>query len=138
MPSTSIDVTPAGTGLFQVDLRDEQGQSTHEVAVPDEYAERFAGDEVSLQDVVAATMEWRLDREPREDIPNSFSIGELSGTGDFDQQVAASARDRASGVSPTTGQHTTTRDQADQDDKLLDQVREEQSRGEVSSQPKRV
>lgn len=138
MPSTSIDVTPAGTGLFQVDLRDERGQSTHEVAVPDDYAEQFAGDDVALQDVVIATMEWRLDREDRQDIPNRFSLADLAGTGDFDEQLPALARSRATDASPPTGQHTGSRNEDDQDDRLLEQVREEQSRGELSSQPDRT
>ena len=133
MRTTTIDVTPAGNGLFQVDLRDDAGESTHEVAVPDTFARRFEDDEeVALKDVVLAAVEWRLDHEGREDLPPSFSLADLEGD-DAQQRIAEIARSRATGVSPATGEQRGERTSTDSDERLVEQVKQEQADGEVSS-----
>lgn len=45
---TAIDVTPAGNRLFQVDIRDAEGESRHEVTVPDELVEQLDTDRKSV------------------------------------------------------------------------------------------
>lgn len=131
-----VEIVPGGNGLFQVTLEGQDGTSRHEVAVPDGLAEDLLGDEAadhSLQDVVWAAMQWQLEQEHRQDVPTTLSLQELRGVGDFDQRVPALVRDRTRTVAPTHGQHTDPRTGASSDDRLVQEVRDEQAAGEASS-----
>lgn len=128
------DITPAGNGLFQVTLADDRGSSQHEVAVPDGFVEEVLGDaagEVSLQDVVLAAVDWWIAYEDRWDLAPVFSLDELRGVGDFEEQLPARARRWSMTPSPTA-----TPDEeasAGPDDRLVQEVRAEQDRGQASS-----
>lgn len=132
---TAIEITPAGNRLFEVTIEDDRGTSRHEVAVPDGMVEEVLGDaasDVSLQDVVLASLDWRLEHEDRQDFPTSFSLEELRGAADFDQEIPRRALARASGDS-THGQHTDDRRGGDKHERLVEETREAQAEGQASS-----
>ena len=134
MTTTVTDITPAGNGLFQVTLTDERGSSQHEVAVPDGFVEEVLGDDagdVAVQDVVLAAVDWRIAYEDRWDLDPSFSLGDLRGVGDFEQEVAARARRWAMSSSPTADQREDT--SAGPNARLVDETAREQAAGEASS-----
>lgn len=128
------DITPAGNGLFHVTLADDRGSSQHEVAVPDGFVEEVLGDaadEVSLQDVVLAAVDWRIAYEDRWDLAPAFSLDELRGVGDFEEQLPGRARRWSMTPSPTA---TPDEDpSAGPDDRLVQEVRAEQDSGQASS-----
>lgn len=70
----TIDVTPAGNNLFQVQVTDEQGSSSHEVAIPDGYPQELGVEDVPLQDLVFESFRFLLEREPREQILGTFEL----------------------------------------------------------------
>lgn len=131
-----VEIVPGGNQLFQVTLEGPDGSSQHEVTVPDGLVEDLLGDEAadhSLRDVVWAAMQWQLEQEHRQDVPSTLSLQELRGVGDFDQRVPALVRDRTSTVAPTHQQHQDGRTGTDSDDRLVQEVRDEQDTGEASS-----
>ena len=131
-----VEIVPAGNQLFTVTLEDQQGSSRHEVAVPDGLPEELLGDEAgdhSLQDVVLASLDWRLQRgETREDLPTSFSLADLRGVDDFDEQLPLRVRNRAPSTGSTHRQHQPERAATNADQRLIDQVQREQEAGEAS------
>ncbi len=136
-----VEIVPGGNQLFQVTLENPEGTSQHEVAVPDGLAEELLGDEAadhSLQDVVWAAMQWQLEQESREEVPATLSLGELRGVGDFDQRVPALVRDRTTGMSPTHRQHQDDRAGTNSDERLVEEVREEQRTGDASIPRERI
>lgn len=133
------DIIPAGNGLFQVTLADDRGSSQHEVAVPDGFVEEVLGDaagDVSLQDVVLAAVDWRVAHEDRWDLAPAFSLDELRGRGDFEEQLPGRARRWSMTPSPTA---TPDEDgSAGPDDRLLQEVEAEQDSGQASSPPEKL
>lgn len=134
MASAVTDITPVGNGLFQVTLADDRGSSQHEVAVPDGFVEEVLGDaagEVALQDVVLAAVDWRIAHEDRWELAPAFSLDELRGVGDFEEQLPGRARRWARHGSPTARPDRDT--SAGPDDRLVEEVRAEQQTGQASS-----
>ena len=135
-----VDIVPGGNQLFRVTLEDQDGTSEHDVTAPDGIAEDLLGDEAgdhSMRDLVWAAMQWQLEQESREEVPNTLSLQELRGVGDFDQRVPAIVRERTTNMPPTHQQHLNTREGRDQDQRLLDEVKQEQAEGEASSPPEK-
>ena len=131
-----VEIVPAGNQLFTVTLEDDQGSSQHDVAVPDGLADELLGDDAgdhSLQDVVLASLDWRLQRgETRDDLPRSFSLADLRGVDDFDEQLPKRVRNRAPSTASTHRQHQPERAATNADQRLVDQVQREQEDGEAS------
>lgn len=130
-----VEIVPAGNQLFSVTLEDDQGTSQHEVAVPDGLAEDLLGDEAgeySLQDLVLASLDWRLQREEREDLPDTFSLADLRGVDDFDEQLPQRVANRAPSTSSTHRQHQPEREATNADQRLVEQVEREQETGDAS------
>lgn len=86
---------------------------------------------VSLQDVVLAAVDWRIAYEDRWDLDPSFSLDDLRGVGDFEQEVAARARRWAASSKPTADQGQQT--SAGPDARLVDETAREQAAGDASS-----
>lgn len=134
MTTTVTDITPAGNGLFQVTLADERGTSQHEVAVPDGFVEEVLGadaGDVALQDVVLAAVDWRIAYEDRWELEPSFSLDQLRGVGDFEEELAARARRWAASPSPHEEQREEPR--AGSNARLVDETSREQETGQASS-----
>lgn len=130
-----VEIVPVGNQLFSVTLEDDQGTSQHEVAVPDGLAEDLLGDEAgeySLQDLVLASLDWRLQREEREDLPDTFSLADLRGVDDFDEQLPQRVASRAPSTSSTHRQHQPEREATNADQRLIEQVEREQEAGDAS------
>lgn len=135
---SSIDVTPAGNGLFQVDIRDPQGASRHEISVPDALLEQIDTDGIALQDLVLASVDYLTTRQGRQDLDPQISLGEVAERYDgFVDDIVAMARERATGDTPPTGIHADAEARADGeqltgDDALVSEVREEQATGQAT------
>ena len=131
-----VDIVPAGTGLFTVTLEDQDGSSEHDVTVPDGVPEQLLGEDAgdySLQDVVLAALDWRLTREPRTDLPKSFSLADLQGVDDFDEQLPKRVQERSPSTSASHQQHQPQRASTNADQRLIDEVEREQEAGEAST-----
>lgn len=134
---TAIDVTPAGNRLFQVDIRDAEGESRHEVTVPDELVEQLDTDGLALQDLVLASVDFLTSIEGRQSLDAAISLGDVAERYDgFVDQVSAAARERATDSGQPTGYRA--EGQADGptrsgDDRLVAEVRDEQTSGQASS-----
>jgi hypothetical protein len=69
-----IDVTERGPGHFTVTVGAGRSRTTHDVSVDPAYAARLAGDAVALADLVRASFEFLLEREPKEAILSRFEL----------------------------------------------------------------
>lgn len=136
---TRIDVTPAGNQLYQVDIEDREGRSQHEVGVPDALLMRLDVRGLAMHDVVQAAVEFLLEQVERQDLGAEIDLGvEAERYGDFDEQVPARARQRASSAAPPTGLHTKDPDAPTGNERLVAEVEEEQRQGQASSPDRRV
>jgi hypothetical protein len=135
----SIEITPAGDQLFEVELRDPQGASSHTVALGDGLVERLASDGMSLQDVVIAGIEFLTSHVEREQLDREIDLGAVAERYEgFDEQVAARARELArQETAPPTDDAGVT-DEPTGDERLLAEVKDEQARGEVDSGRHRI
>ncbi|HEX2026551.1 MAG TPA: hypothetical protein VHF25_00980 [Nitriliruptorales bacterium] len=85
----TIEITPAGNDLYQVEIRDDQGSSTHEVTVPDGYADKVGAGHVSHQDLVRESVRFLLEREPRQQILSQFALSDIqSYFPEYEDQIA--------------------------------------------------
>lgn len=66
-------MTSVGPRVYRVEVREDDGDTTHEVTVPEGYAERLGvtADEATL---VAESFRFLLEREPKESILASFEL----------------------------------------------------------------
>lgn len=64
-------------GAFVVTLRSPAGTTHHAVVVPPGYPERVGWDGVPLSELVRASFEFLLEREPGTSILPRFSLGEI-------------------------------------------------------------
>lgn len=140
---TAIDVTPAGNQLFQVDIRDAQGESRHEFTVPDDLLMQLDTDGLALQDIVFASVQFLTSREDREDLAPRVSLADVAERyDDFAEQVPELARARATDEQPPTGARA-DQGRADEDtpltgrERLVAETKEAQANGQASSETTR-
>lgn len=135
---TAIDVTPAGNQLFQVDVKDADGDSRHEVSVSDDLLMKLDTDGLALQDIVFASVQFLTSRQDRVDLPPRIDLGEVAERyDDFTEQVPELARARASDDAPPHGSRA-TQELADEDqpltgrERLIAETKEAQANGQAS------
>jgi hypothetical protein len=128
---TAIDVTPAGNQLYSVDIRDEDGSSTHTVTVPDQFLDQVNTDGVSVQDLVFAALAFLTSREGHHELDEQVDLAEVAERYEgFTERIAALARQRTLQGAQDTG---TGDERPSGDDRLLAEVKQEQREGEVTS-----
>ncbi len=75
MPTIETSVRSENGGwTCTTTVRDDTSESTHTVTVRREHLERFGIDEDRIGDLVEASFDFLLDREPKESILNSFEL----------------------------------------------------------------
>lgn len=70
----TIDVRAESDAAFIVTVADGEDQTTHRVTVPSEFADRFAVQAGSTEELVRLSFEFLLEREPKESILREFDI----------------------------------------------------------------
>jgi hypothetical protein len=129
---SSIEVTPAGNQLYEVTLHDPEGTSQHTVSLDDALVERVASDDISMQDVVIAAMEFLTGREGRDELDREIDLADVAARYDgFEEQVPARAQ--ALAAQETTHPVDDGTDEPTGDERLLAEVKQEQADGDVSS-----
>jgi hypothetical protein len=129
----AINVTPAGNQLYEVDIRDQQGGSQHEISVPDALLDRMDTDGIAVQDIVRAAVEFLTTRQSREDLDVDIDLSAMADRyEEFVVQVPARARELATDQGPPTGIHTADRDEPTGDERLVAEVRAEQADGQAT------
>lgn len=73
-----IDITPAGPGEFEVQVRDGDRETSHRVTVPESFMDELELPEDDPERVVRASFEFLLEREPASSILPEFSLDEIS------------------------------------------------------------
>jgi hypothetical protein len=135
----SIEVTPAGNQLYEVELRDTQGASHHTVSVDDRLVDTLATDDVSMQDVVIASMEFLTGREAREELDREIDLAAIAERYDgFTEQVPARAQVLADQETAPPVDDDGAEGEPTGDDRLLAEVKSEQERGEVDQGQRRL
>ena len=135
----TVNVTPAGNRLFQVEIHDETGQSSHEVGVPDGFAARAGVEDAAMQDVVLAAVRYLLERRDRSEIEGAFSLQDIAENyPDFTESMSRRVADIATGQTPPTNLHVADEDRPDADERLVEQVRAEQAAGEATPGQRRL
>ena len=135
----TVNVTPAGNKLFQVEIHDETGDSTHEVGVPDGFPARVGVEDAALQDVVLAAVRYLLERRDRDQLENRFSLQDVAESyPDFTESVSRRVKDIATGMTPPTDMHVADEERVDADERLVEQVREEQEAGQATPGQRRL
>jgi hypothetical protein len=127
---TAIDVTPAGNQLYAVDIRDEDGSSSHTVTVPDHFLERLDTDGVAVQDLVFAALAFLTAREGHHELDEQVDLAEVAERYEgFTERISDLARQRT-----LQGVDDDTRDaqRPSGDERLLAEVRREQREGDVT------
>jgi hypothetical protein len=69
-----IDVTPRGPREFEVQVHEDEGATSHRVTVPEELMEELGVSDDELEEVVRASFEFLLEREPASAIMAEFSL----------------------------------------------------------------
>lgn len=136
--ATALNVTPAGNGLFQVDIVADTGDTrverSIEVGVSDVITDLVADRDVALQDVAREAVRYLLDRGAVEDLPARVELADVADRHEgFVDAVVTSAEDSANVSAPPPGQHTAERSDADADDRLVAETRAAQEEGQASS-----
>jgi hypothetical protein len=129
---STIQVTPAGNQLYEVEISDPEGTTTqHTVTLGDELVDRVATDDVPMQDVVVAAMEFLTGRESRETLDREIDLAAVADRYEgFVEEVPARARilaDREPSHPVDEPERPTG------DDRLLAEVKEEQADGDAST-----
>jgi hypothetical protein len=140
---TAIDVTPAGNQLFQVDVKDADGDSRHEVTVSDDLLMKLDTDGLAMQDIVFASVQFLTSREDREDLPPRIDLSEVAERYDgFVEQVPELARARQTDDEPMHGSRA-RQELAEEDqaltgrERLIAETKEAQANGQASSETTR-
>jgi hypothetical protein len=129
---SSIQVTPAGNQLYEVEIHDPEGTTTqHTVTLGDALLDRVAIDDVPMRDVVVAAIEFLTARESRDALDREIDLTAVADRYEgFVEEVPARARVLAA------GEPSHPVDEAERptgDDRLLAEVEEEQARGDAST-----
>ncbi len=128
---TSIDVVPAGNQLYEVEIRDEDGTSTHQVSVADSFLDHLDSEGVSAQDLVFAAVAFLADREGHHELDDRIELAEVAERYEgFTDRIADLAHQ---GILQQARREGEAEESAPSgDERLLQEVREEQRQGEVS------
>ena len=127
---TAIDVIPAGNQLYEVEVRDEDGTSTHQVSVADHFLEALDADGVAAQDLVFAAMAFLADREGHHELDDRIELAELADRYEgFTDRIADLARQRTLHEARRQDEPS---DEPTGDERLLAEVEREQRDGDVS------
>jgi hypothetical protein len=131
---TTIDVTPAGNQLYQVDLEDANGVSRHEVGLPDALLDRMDLEGVAAREVLVAAVELLLDRVGRDGLDREVDLASAADQYDgLVDQIPARVRERADAAPPTLDTDPAER-QRKSHDRLVAEVEREQHSGQTSTQ----
>jgi hypothetical protein len=127
---TAIDVIPAGNQLYEVEVRDADGTSTHQVSVADHFLEQLDVDGVAAQDIVFAAMAFLADREGHHELDDRIELAELAGRYEgFTDRIADLARQGTLREARRQGEPS---DEPTGDERLLEEVKREQQEGDAS------
>jgi hypothetical protein len=136
---TAIEIVPAGNQRYQVEIEDDEGRSRHEVDVPDDLRDRLDTEGIAMQDVVRAAVEFLIDQEGRQRLDRQIDLGDVAARYEgFVEVVPEQAHRRATDAEPPTGQRVTERDDRSSDERLVDEVRQEQAEGRRRRQERRL
>jgi len=69
-----IEITSRGEREFEVQLRGDDGGTSHHVTVPEELMEDLGVSDEQLEDLVRESFEFLLEREPASAIMSEFSL----------------------------------------------------------------
>ncbi len=79
MPDIDVRAIPREGGrLFRVKVKEGGGETSHEVAVPEDYYADLTGRTCALEEFVKMSFEFLLEREPMESILREFDITVIS------------------------------------------------------------
>ena len=127
---TAIDVVPAGDQLYEVEVRDADGTSSHQVSVSDDFLEELDTEGVAAQDVVFAAMAFLADREGHHELDDRIELAELAGRYEgFTHRIADLARQ---GTLREARRQSEPSDEPTGNERLLEDVQREQRDGEAS------
>jgi hypothetical protein len=73
-----ISITLLAPRTFRVEVREGQGETTHQVTVPEQLGERLELHEDVLERVVLESFRFLLEREPATSILRHFSLSDIS------------------------------------------------------------
>jgi hypothetical protein len=73
-----ISIAPLAPRAFQVQVREGQRETTHQVMVPERLGERLELREDDLERVVRESFRFLLEREPATSILRQFSLSDIS------------------------------------------------------------
>jgi hypothetical protein len=73
-----ISITALAPRIFRVEVRDGQGETTHQVTVPERLGERLELGEGDLERVVRESFRFLLERERATSILAQFSLSDIS------------------------------------------------------------
>ena len=73
-----ISIRAAGARDFEVRVREDGGETTHRVTVPERIGGAIDPDEHGLERVVRESFEFLLEREPASSILGRFSLTDIS------------------------------------------------------------
>lgn len=131
---TAIDITPAGNHLYQVDISDGDGESHHELTVPDDLVERWQIDEIAMNDVVLAAVDLLVARDGRQSLDERIDLADVAVEDpELIERIPEHAHQRATEQSTPSNLHRTDPDEPSGDERLLEEVKQEQAEGSVSS-----
>jgi len=76
---TDIVITSTGPREFRVAVRGSEGETSHDVTVPDDLIAKLDLPEDDLERVVRESFEFLLEREPASSIMSEFSLDVIPG-----------------------------------------------------------
>ena len=83
-----IFVQGRGDRRFRVTVSDDRGTSEHDVRVPEGYPERLKVSDATLEDLVRASFDYLLEREPKEQILGEFDLAVIADYfPDYEQEI---------------------------------------------------
>jgi hypothetical protein len=87
---SGIEVVRVEDGLFRVKVRDDGGDTHHDVTVATADLERLGGPYDSPEDFVRACFAFLLEREPKESILREFDVSGISRYfPEFEREIAS-------------------------------------------------
>ncbi len=72
--ASAILVSKIGEGEYRVDIREDNGQTSHVVSLQDADCRRLTGGKGGAEDLVRKSFEFLLEREPKESILRKFDL----------------------------------------------------------------
>ena len=93
MGETTISVRPQSGSIYEVAIEEGRTRTTHDVTVSPEHIARYAPG-ASAEDLLRASFEFLLEREPKESILRSFALPVIER---YFPEYARTIHDRLSG-----------------------------------------